>query len=528
MTSAFIIEVNSQLQPDPGDETAALLRVLIYEINNSAFGGNIPTLPQWTGPPPTMVHVQAILFSSLAISLFSAFLAMLGKQWLNRYASTDMRGSAVERSQHRQRKLDGIVAWYFSHVMELLPLMLQAALLLLGCALSRYLWDISITVASVVIGVASFGVTFYLFITLAGAVSESCPYQTPGSHILRYLGPKVWRTIHSARYFIGPASRNASERSDAGGLDSIPSFSLRLQRARTVTGPSLKILFLKAPLELPTIVYRRLRASVQALSGLPTRAYHLFRSINNKHHDAYSALKQRLAQRRAQSDFRCISWTLQTSLDKPIHQTALKHLSTMTEFTGLDPTLVADCFNVFVGCISFSDHKLVVMQGLEQLAMVSTTCFFRTFHHLSVTDPTSSVLADLRRRYHVVFPPETDFRGLPFYHTMMKTHNLANKPWNRRNLRWDHYRPSVEEHIQFARHLVEAAQLEYQQMVNKKVPRWILHFALHSLSLDPPPSASAVADCLAIVAIDLDCDVSNVVTLDERCVTVRGPMHTSD
>jgi hypothetical protein len=46
VTSAFIIEVDSKLQPDPGDETAALLRVLIYEINNNAFGGNVPAIPQ--------------------------------------------------------------------------------------------------------------------------------------------------------------------------------------------------------------------------------------------------------------------------------------------------------------------------------------------------------------------------------------------------------------------------------------------------------------------------------------------------
>ena len=143
-----------------------------------------------------MVDVQAILYASLTISLFSAFLAMLGKQWLNRYASTDMRGSAVERSQNRQRKLDGIVAWYFNSVMESLPLMLQIALLLLGCALSRYLWEISITIASVVLGVTSFGVLFYIFIVVAGAVSEGCPYQTPGSQAIRYLVPKVLSMGH--------------------------------------------------------------------------------------------------------------------------------------------------------------------------------------------------------------------------------------------------------------------------------------------------------------------------------------------
>jgi hypothetical protein len=150
-----------------------------------------------------MVHVQAILFASLAASLLSAFLAMLGKQWLNRYASSDNRGSAIGRSQNRQRKLDGIVAWYFDYVMESLPLMLQIALLLLGCALSRYLWEISVTVASVALGVTSFGVLLYIFIIVAGAAFESCPYQTPGSQVLRHLGSKVWGIAASAPYTIG-------------------------------------------------------------------------------------------------------------------------------------------------------------------------------------------------------------------------------------------------------------------------------------------------------------------------------------
>ncbi|KAF9777416.1 hypothetical protein BJ322DRAFT_659378 [Thelephora terrestris] len=172
VASAFIVEVNPSLQPDPNDETAALLRILIYKIDNTTFGNDVPTLPQWTGPPRAIVHVQAILFASLAVSLFSALLAMLGKQWLNQYATTDMRGTTIERSHHRQRKVDGVVTWHFDHVMEALPLMLQAALLLLGCALSRYLWEINIVVASVVIGVTSFGVIFYLFIIIAGRPSR--------------------------------------------------------------------------------------------------------------------------------------------------------------------------------------------------------------------------------------------------------------------------------------------------------------------------------------------------------------------
>ena len=132
VASALIIDIKSQLQPGPNDETAALFRILIYETDSITFGSDIPTLPQWSGPPRAIVQVQAILSASLAISLLSAFLAMLGKQWLNRYDSADMRGSATERGQNRQRKLDGIVAWYFNYVMESLPLMHDAS----GCTVT--------------------------------------------------------------------------------------------------------------------------------------------------------------------------------------------------------------------------------------------------------------------------------------------------------------------------------------------------------------------------------------------------------
>ena len=132
---------------------------------------------------------------------------MLGKQWLNRYVSVNMRGSAIERSQNRQRKLDGIVTWYFDYVMESLPLMLQVALLLLGCALSRYLWGINVTIASVVLGVTVFGVIFYAFVVVAGAVRMSCPYQTPGAQVLRFL----WQKVPDRSVFFGTKTPTAPQ-----------------------------------------------------------------------------------------------------------------------------------------------------------------------------------------------------------------------------------------------------------------------------------------------------------------------------
>ena len=133
-----------------------------------------------------MVHVQSILFSSLAASLLAAFVAMLGKQWFNRYSQVEIRGSFIDRSCHRQRKMNGMITWHFDRVMECLPLMLRAALLPLGYALSNHLFFVKKVVASVLIGFTSFGLLFYPPTISAATLSHNCPFQTPPSLIFRF------------------------------------------------------------------------------------------------------------------------------------------------------------------------------------------------------------------------------------------------------------------------------------------------------------------------------------------------------
>ena len=184
VSSAFIIDVQPKLEPDPNDATAAYMRIPIHTMNNTLFPDADPSAITWTRPPPEIATVQCLLYASLAISLFAAFLAMLGKQWVNRYLR-NQGGSAGDKSRDRQRKLDGSEKWHFYLVIEGLPVMLQLALLLLGCALSRYLWTISRTVAGVILAFTLFGVTCYVFFTLAATLYYNCPYQTPPSPLIR-------------------------------------------------------------------------------------------------------------------------------------------------------------------------------------------------------------------------------------------------------------------------------------------------------------------------------------------------------
>ena len=93
----------------------------------------------------------------------------------------------VERCGDRQRKFDGLKKWPFRFFIDILPIMLQIALLLLACGLSRYMWSINMSVGRMVISLTVLGVLFYLGIMVAGTSSYECPFQTPVSIGLRYI-----------------------------------------------------------------------------------------------------------------------------------------------------------------------------------------------------------------------------------------------------------------------------------------------------------------------------------------------------
>ena len=429
-----------------------------------------------------------------------------------------MRGTAIERSQHRQRKLDGIDAWYFDYVLESLPLMLQIALLLLGCALARYLWGVNITVASVAIGVTSFGVILYIVILIAGTASESCPYQTPGSRALRYLRPKV----HAAASAIvsSPSAtvsvfRNAFRQSIViAGIKSYVNHH-HPWWARDNIIPFLTTIVRRLPSFLARDVRYLGRVVIRQMVASCSAVIWSFSSFARRVYTTSSTPEQGSDHQISMLDLRCISWMVQTSLDKAVRLSTLKHLATVVALANFDPTLVADCFSIFISCISVRDHQIVIAHESEELATISATCFLRTFHQLSVMDPSSSVLTDLRQQYNRLFPYGPVFSGLPFHYTMAKIHDVVN--WD---VQWGNYRPSSQGHVAVAQEVAKIAQVEYQKAQHQEVPEWILCFALRSLSLCPLPPTPIIANCLSINATDLGCDVSSTgaMTSDEQCV----------
>jgi hypothetical protein len=142
------------------------------------------------------VTATCLMYASLLISLLAAFVAMLGRQWLNRYMR-NTGGSMMERCGDRQRKCDGLKKWRLHFFIESLPVMLQVALFLLASGLCQHMWSINRRVAGTLIGLTGLGAAFYIGIVVAGTWSYACPFQTPLSTFLRVAQERAQRGVFS-------------------------------------------------------------------------------------------------------------------------------------------------------------------------------------------------------------------------------------------------------------------------------------------------------------------------------------------
>ena len=424
---------------------------------------------------------------------------MLGKQWLSRYDSIDLRGSAIERSQDRQRKLNGINAWYFDQVIGSLPLMLQAALLLLACALSKYLWEIDTTVAAVVVGVTSFGVLFYLLIVVAGAASVNCPYQTPAADLIR-------RTLCSA---YGLFVRHSV-------MYKLFTYKPEPNYFMSDLSPPTCCLPITLPVTLIVDIFNFVRLVFWIPVKLALRVYtwRLGRSL---------VPDRALDNRVTELNLHCASWILQTSSDITIQEVAFNFLETILPLSGLSssskPAILVESFNIFGSClVRDNGYWMQVANGLEQLAERSAMCLLLTYSSVLTTEPMSTVIRDMHKRYKRIFPSSRSLPSTLSPITVKVVFVLVGPHRIPADIDWRCFNPPIDELISFSRALVQIAH--FKSRTPYELPEWLIEFAFRFLSQEPLPPTPVVVECLTLIAIGLGCNVSdaNNTVSNERCV----------
>lgn len=172
VVGTFVVDSYKALQPDPTTKAIQSLATI--------FAPGSPTIIADQFQPAAADRIQnGLWFASSVISITTAFLCILTKQWLAEWHNPRSADSARHWAQIHQFRRRGIEAWHVPTLIVLLPLALHLAVFLFFSGLILFLWNLDMSVAAVSLVIVLLLGAFYVFTVLAPLVYASCPYKTP-------------------------------------------------------------------------------------------------------------------------------------------------------------------------------------------------------------------------------------------------------------------------------------------------------------------------------------------------------------
>ncbi|KAK0458571.1 uncharacterized protein EV420DRAFT_1334422, partial [Desarmillaria tabescens] len=134
VVTTFIAQTYQNLQPDYAAMSASLLYESVLVQRAIANGSPVDTIAPSSlnptiafVPATTDVWVNGLWFMSLFVSLTTALVAVLVKQWLHHYVALPS-GTARDRSFTRQFRYAGFQKWHVQVIIGLLPVLMHLAL----------------------------------------------------------------------------------------------------------------------------------------------------------------------------------------------------------------------------------------------------------------------------------------------------------------------------------------------------------------------------------------------------------------
>ncbi|KAL1945570.1 hypothetical protein VTO73DRAFT_2421 [Trametes versicolor] len=137
-----------------------------------ANASTAPPVPRWA------VWLNALWFSGLILSLSSASVGIMVKQWLNEYSS-GVSGTSRPVARVRQYRLNNLRTWRVEDIIGAIPILLQLALALFLSGMLILLWTLHDTVAAIASTLVGLLAVFTVVTTLLPLVNHECSYLTP-------------------------------------------------------------------------------------------------------------------------------------------------------------------------------------------------------------------------------------------------------------------------------------------------------------------------------------------------------------
>lgn len=189
MVTAFLVQSSVALR-DPTKINNYLLSELIAVERAVANGEPVDDVPSSRYSPGdhtgelTDFWSNALWIMSLTLSLSSALVAVLIKQWIRHYIAPVL-GSPRDRAHVRQYRFNRLQHWRVPLIIDLLPAILHLALFTFLAGLGVYFIPLHVTLSRVVWGTTA--VTFIVYfwsMILPIQYPGNCSYYTPISEIL--------------------------------------------------------------------------------------------------------------------------------------------------------------------------------------------------------------------------------------------------------------------------------------------------------------------------------------------------------
>ncbi|KAJ7659577.1 hypothetical protein DFH06DRAFT_1297191 [Mycena polygramma] len=208
--TAFLIESYKTLSPDSGDQTVKILAQISQQLA-SGFNGTafpISAAPTFT-PSSTSLVCNALWFISLGLSLTCALIATLLEQWARDFIHrADMRSAPLIRARIYSYLYYGMKRFNMHVVVDVIPLLLHASLLLFFAGLVAFLIPVNIIMAAITAILLFLVAMAYSILTFLPLLYTDCPYRTP-------LSGAFWRFFQHLRviwtHHLSPANEAMSE-----------------------------------------------------------------------------------------------------------------------------------------------------------------------------------------------------------------------------------------------------------------------------------------------------------------------------
>ncbi|KAH8823149.1 hypothetical protein DL96DRAFT_1616803 [Flagelloscypha sp. PMI_526] len=184
IVATFVVQTSQAFKPD---YALLSLSVQLEQLAVLRMGGNmtaISLVPSSGTAIETPTYTQAdlwincLFFTSLSLSMATALLAVLVKQWCQAYTSV-ISGSAKYKALIRQFRFDGLRKWKVPEIVGSLPLLLHLAFVVFFAGLACFVYDLHPGLSSTVIIIMILSLSCYLGTIVLPALWLECPYRIP-------------------------------------------------------------------------------------------------------------------------------------------------------------------------------------------------------------------------------------------------------------------------------------------------------------------------------------------------------------